>query len=544
MKKFHSAITVLAVVTVFFLLAQTTSQATRNTNNPKDPTFNKDIAPIFYKNCAECHRPGETAPFSVLSYKDVRPWAKSIREKVLKREMPPWHADSDHGEFKNDRRLTQAEIDTITSWVDRGAAEGNPKDLPPPPKFADGWSIGQPDLILHMKEEYTLGANGPDEYQYFTIATGFTEDKYIQMAEARPGNRKIVHHILALVIPPGGMDFGKMSREELSDFFNKEMKNSPFYRDGYLSRLKPETAVNDDGCNDKMPGDGDSGEFITGYAPGHNADIWEPGVAKKIPAGSALLLQIHYSKVTGSEQKDRSMVGLVFAKEPPKKEMLKKGISNIYFKIPANTERHKATACWSPKEDISIYSLMPHMHYRGAAMEFRALYPDGKTETLLNVPNYSFAWQTNYNLKAPKFIPKGTRIQVTSHFDNSAKNKFNPDPSNSVRWGDPTYDEMLIGYIDYIAERKPVAGLDAKALDTFVGRYNAGFINVNVVRQSNRLFAEISNQPKLELLPEIENKFFIRETESSVTFVKNDKGEVIEAVVELGSRTIRAKKKE
>ncbi len=512
-------------------------------NKAKAVTFTKDVAPIFFKNCAECHRAGETAPFSVMSYKDVRPWAKSIREKVVNKEMPPWHADAAYGHFKNDRRLSQKEVDTITDWVDGGAIEGDPKNLPPAPKFAEGWSIGAPDLVLQMKEEYTIEAGGPDEYQYFTIPTGFTEDKYIQMAEARPGARKVVHHILAFVIPPGGLDFGKMSREEVEKFFESNMKNSPFYRDGYLSRMKPDQPVNDDGCNGKIKDDGDSGEFLTGYAPGHNPDVFEPGVAKRIPAGSTLMLQVHYSKVAGSVLKDRSMVGFVFAKEPPKKLLLKRGVSNIFFKIPPGAERHQATACWTPKEDINVYSLMPHMHYRGAAMEFKAFYPDGKSETLLNVPNYRFDWQTNYSLNAPKFIPKGTKIQITSFFDNSAKNKFNPDPKQAVRFGDPTYDEMLIGYIDYIAERKSVAGLDEKALESFTGRYSAGFINVNVSRNGGRLFAELKDQPKIEMLPEAENKFYIRETDGFVTFVKNEKGEVTEAAIELGGNTIRAKKK-
>ena len=511
--------------------------------NSRNITYTKDVAPIFFKNCAECHRAGEAAPFSVMSYKEVRPWAKSIREKVVNKEMPPWHADAAVGHFKNDRRLSQNEIDIIAAWVDGGAEEGAANNLPPAPKFSEGWSIGAPDQVLQMKEEYTIEASGPDEYQYFTISTGFNEDKYIQMAEARPGNRKVVHHILAFVIPPGGIDFGKMSREEVEKLFEKEMKNSPFYRDGFLSRLKPEQPVNDDGCNGKIKDDGDSGEFLTGYAPGHNPDIWEAGVAKKIPAGSTLMLQVHYSKIAGSAQKDRSMVGLVFAKGPPKKLMLKRGVSNIFFKIPPGAERHQATACWTTKEDINIYSLMPHMHYRGAAMEYKAFYPDGKSETLLNVPNYRFDWQTNYNLSAPKFIPRGTKIQITSYFDNSAKNKFNPDPKQSVRFGDPTYDEMLIGYIDYIADRKAVAGFDAKALESFSGRYSAGFINVNVVRSGDRLFAEMKDQPKIELLPEAENKFFIRETEGYVTFVKNEKGEVIEAIIDMGGNKIHAKKK-
>ena len=175
-----------------------------NGTNPTRPpvTFSKDVAPIFFEKCAGCHRSGEAAPMSMLTYAEARPWAKSIREKVISREMPPWHADPHHGEFKNDRRLSQAEIDTIVDWVDRGAKEGNPADLPPAPQFVEGWNIGKPDLILPMREEFTLAASGPDEYQYFEVDTNFAEDRYVQMAEARPGNRKIVHHILAFVQPP------------------------------------------------------------------------------------------------------------------------------------------------------------------------------------------------------------------------------------------------------------------------------------------------------------------------------------------------------
>src|SRR5215470_20298751 len=171
-------------------------------NRGKAVTFTKDVAPIFFKNCAECHRAGEAAPFSVMSYKDVRPWAKSVKEKVVKREMPPWHADPHVQEFKNDRRMTQAEIDTITAWVDGGAMEGDPKDLPPQPEFAEGWNIGKPDMVITMPEEFTLEAKGPDEIQYFEADPGFKEDKYVMMAEARPGNRKIVHHLIAFIRPP------------------------------------------------------------------------------------------------------------------------------------------------------------------------------------------------------------------------------------------------------------------------------------------------------------------------------------------------------
>ncbi len=196
-----TALTALTILAAAFFVAPSSS-AGGLAKSKAAVTFNKDVAPILFKNCAECHRPGEAAPMSLLSYKDARPWARSIREKVVSREMPPWHADPHVGQFSNDRRLTRAQIDTITAWVDGGAKEGEPRDLPPAPKFVEGWSIGQPDLILKMPEEFTLDANGPDEYQHFEIDPGFTEDKYVQMAEARPGNRRIVHHIVASILPP------------------------------------------------------------------------------------------------------------------------------------------------------------------------------------------------------------------------------------------------------------------------------------------------------------------------------------------------------
>src|SRR5262249_21338305 len=196
MKTVHKIIAAMAGAAALFLLSLPTSQAAG------DLTFNKDVASIFFKNCAECHRPGATAPFSALTYKDARPWAKSIREKVLTGEMPPWHADPHTGQWANDRHLAQKEIETIVAWVDQGVWEGEPRDLPPQPEFVDGWTIGKPDLVLTMPEEFTLEASGPDDYQYFQIDPKFTEDKYVQMAEARPGNRKIVHHIAAFIQPP------------------------------------------------------------------------------------------------------------------------------------------------------------------------------------------------------------------------------------------------------------------------------------------------------------------------------------------------------
>jgi Copper type II ascorbate-dependent monooxygenase, C-terminal domain len=431
------------------------------TQSKSSVTFNKDVAPILFKNCVVCHRPGEAAPMSLLSYKDARPWARSIREKVVSREMPPWHADPRVGQFSNDASLTQDQIDAITAWVDGGAKEGDPRDLPPAPKFVEGWSIGQPDAILKMPEEFTLEANGPDEYHHFLIDTGFTEDKYVQLAEARPGNRKIVHHINALIIPPppGVISWKAPPKEELEAFIAE--LDPILYSEKYLRRVRPNVPVYNDGCQLPSGGSGNqfdgSGDFfttmiLTEFLPGVKPSIWEPGTVRRIPAGAKIALEVHYSRTTGQVEKDRSMVGLVFAKQPPRKELFSRLISNYYFQIPPGAENHRVMSCWTAPEDIHLITARPHMHNRGKAMEIKVFYPDGRSEVLINVPRYDFAWQTSYNFKQPVAIPKGTRFMVTGYFDNSAKNRNNPDPAKAVRFGEPTYDEMMVGWITYTVD--------------------------------------------------------------------------------------------
>lgn len=495
-------------------------------------TFNKDVAPIFYKSCAECHRPGEAAPFSVLNYKDVRPWARSIKEKVVSRQMPPWHADPTVGHWANDPRLSQAQVDTISAWVDGGAIEGNPKDLPPPPQFVEGWGIGTPDVIIQMPEEYSVEASGPDEYQYFDTPTNFKEDKYVQMAEARPGNRKVVHHIIAFVVPPGQPSLNMIPKEQRSAALEGSLKNTPFYRDGFLIRMKKDQPVYNDGSEvpANLKGFNAVDDFLTAYAPGSDYGEWKPGTAKKIPAGATIRFQVHYSKIAGSVQKDRSMIGLIFAKQPPEKLMRTRAVANVFFEIPPNADRHRVTAAWKPSLDINLYSLMPHMHYRGVAMEYKVFYPDGRSEVLLNVPAYSFNWQMAYRPQAPIHIPAGSKIQVTGYFDNSTKNKFNPDPNQAVRQGEPTYDEMMMGFMDYTAEKpQNLAKMDPQVFDRYVGKYDLGNSREYVVsREGNRYFGQATKNPKRELFPASETRFFIPEIESQITFVNDEKGEVIE----------------
>lgn len=459
----------LPLLVVVCLVALTfINSSSASSGSSKAVTFSRDVAPIFFKNCAECHRPGEAAPMSLLSYKDARPWARSIKEKVVTKQMPPWHADSHFQQFANDRRLSQAQVDTIAAWVDQGAKEGDPKDLPAAPKFTEGWTIGKPDIVLQMLDEFTLDASGPDEYQYFEIATNFKEDVYVQMAEARPGNRKIVHHIIAFVQPPPAKDgkggkYANITKADIEKFREEQEKRSIFRRDGFLMRMKSGMPVYDDGCALPNGGNGETLDlkaeqnnidFLTGFAPGMNAGIMELGTVKKIPAGSKILLQLHYSKVSGKTEKDRSMIGLVLAKTPADKHLYTRPIANTYFQIPAGAENHRVTSCWTTKEDIHLSTLMPHMHLRGKAMQIAAYYPDGHNEILLDVPNYSFSWQTVYYLKKPIALPSGTRIVVTAHFDNSTKNKYNPDPSQAVRFGEPTYDDMMIGWINYTVDKE------------------------------------------------------------------------------------------
>lgn len=468
------ALVCFAALALFLLPA---GQAGGNKASAKKVTYAKDVAPIFYKNCAECHRAGESAPFSILSYKDTRPWAKSIREQVVSKQMPRWDANPAHGKFANDRRLTQKDIDTIVAWVDGGALEGNPKDLPRAPKFVEGWTIGQPDLVLTMPEEFTLEATGPDEYQYFEIPTNFTEDKYVQAVEARPGNRQIVHHIIAFIKPPAkeNPNRPKLTKEQIAKLRAEYEKNSIQYQEGFLRRTKTDAPVYNDGCAippeeykkrrvEGGEGGGNNNNWLVGYAPGNIVQPWPAGMVKKIPAGSSVIFQVHYNKAAGSVQKDRSSVGLIFAKGPVKQEVMMAGVANPFMKLDPDKDNQKVTACWTAPEDIHIYTMTPHMHLRGKAQRIEAFYSDGRSEVLLDVPTYSFAWQVTYELQEPKAIPKGTKFLVTTLFDNSKKNIYNPDPLQAVRWGDPTYDEMMIGFIEYTVDNQKLRPVSAAGM--------------------------------------------------------------------------------
>jgi hypothetical protein len=403
MRRVTLAFASISFLAVFCFVALPAGSADDIKKEIKIVTFNKDVAPILYKNCAECHRAGEIAPMSLITYKEARPWARSIKEKVLVREMPPWHADPRHGQFLNDRRLSQQDVDTIVAWVDQGAKEGEPGDLPAPPKYPDGWNIGKPDAVFYLPEEYPVPADGVVEYKYFTVDTKFTEDKWIQAAEIRPGNRGVVHHVIVFV---------------------------------------------QNGADRKL---------LVGYAPGEQPALISKGLGKKIPAGSKLVFQVHYTP-NGTAAKDRSYVGLVFTKQRPKNELMTRPILNARFAIPPGDPNYRVESSYTFTEDGQIHSLMPHMHLRGKDFEYRVTFPDGSSKVILSVPRYDFAWQSYYVLKEPVRAPKGTRVDCVAHFDNSSKNKYNPDPTKEVRWGDQTWEEMMIGWMSYTLDKNMAGG--------------------------------------------------------------------------------------
>jgi hypothetical protein len=547
------------LLAIFCLIVGLTYLPVSNASDVKSKaavTFTKDVAPIIYKNCAGCHKPNDIGPMSLLTYKEARPWARSIKEKVATRAMPPWSADPGHGDFSNDTRLSQSDIDTIVAWVDQGAKEGNSRDLPAMPAFSDQWEIGKPDVVLSMPREHEISGQGSDDYIYFRVPTNFTEDKWIQAAEFRPGNKRVVHHAVVFIETPEMIAMAKASARRRGQPVEGEQAPSVFegsghqifQKDGTLRRVKSEAPVIDDGCSVSHGGSlggGTGGALLCVYAPGRNADIWPEGTAKRVPAGSNLIFQMHYSKTTGNTEKDRTSLALVFARKPVEKMILSQDVTNFFFQIPAGAENHEASACYTFARDVQLVSYMPHMHVRGKSMKYEVIYPDGRRETLLQVSHYNFNWQTLYKLKKPLAVPKGTRMVVTASFDNSSKNKYNPDPKRTVRFGEPTYDEMLVGFVDYLTDRpkeRSMAKVDPAIYDSYAGEYVVGpGVSFTISREGDRLLFSAPGQPKIEAYPESETKFFFKIVDAQVTFVK-DKGETRELVFEMNGQAMRAKK--
>jgi Copper type II ascorbate-dependent monooxygenase, C-terminal domain len=364
---------------------------------------------------------------SLLTYEDARPWAKAIREKVGVGRMPPWHATQAHGIFLNDRRLSEEEKDTLIRWVDGGAPKGDAKDLPPAPKFADGWEIGTPDAVISMPKEFEVKESGTIAYQFFEAPTNFTEDRWIQAIEVRPGARSVVHHVLVFCREPGA--------RRPPAFVQTVPK---------LAGLgQAPSHGNASSQEHALPG-----ALIATTAPGTNAMIFKSGTAMRIKAGAIFAFQVHYT-ANGTATKDRTSVGVIFAKQPPQQEIRNSAFVNPFFVIAPGADNQAVESAIQFNEDSHIWALFPHTHLRGKSWEYRLVYPDGRVEVVLSVPKYDFNWQTYYLFAKPLAVPKGSRLEATAHYDNSTANKWNPDPNVAVRWGAQTWEEMQYSGITY-----------------------------------------------------------------------------------------------
>ena len=434
------------------------------------PTFAKDVAPIVFEKCVTCHRPGEVAPMTLLSYEDVRPWAKVIKTKVMGREMPPWGADPEHSlKMRNDRSLSKQQIDTIVAWVDGGAPKGSDADMPPVPTFTEGWTAGrEPDVVLEMPVEYQIPAEGEVGVQMFYSKSPFTEDKFAEMLEIRPGNRAVLHHagVFVVDIPEGAQIVnGRLVAPD-----------GKIADDRARSDFRAEAAMGLPGSNK-----------LLSWVPGRGLDRHRSDIGKRIPAGKYLNWQLHYNP-TGKAEKDRTKLGIWFNKVPVTHELLirqagdplatTKGGLSLYRaegkeieyaaeegstrrrsrtpNIPPYAEDWSLTGITPVTEDITLYTMSPHMHLRGKSLKWVVVYPDGREQTILDVPKFDFNWQIDYELETPLHIPAGSKILGIGKYDNSARNKWNPAPNLPVYWSEQSWDEMYQPFTLYSVDSQTV----------------------------------------------------------------------------------------
>ena len=382
--------------------------------DPNSPvTYSNQIARVLQKHCVECHRTGEIAPFTLTDYEEVVGWSDMIAEVVESKRMPPWGANPQHGEFLNSRLMTDEEKQLIYDWVEAGAPEGDPSELPEPRQFVDGWRLPQePDLVIPMSDRpFVVPAEGVVEYQYFAADPKFAEDTWISASDVVPGERSVVHHVIVFISPPE-----ETRRRGLG--------------------------------------------WLAAYVPGQSSMQLPPGQARLVPAGSKLIFQMHYTP-NGSPQEDLTKIGLVFADPNTVTEEIVTTVAlEEKFEIPPHAENYRVSKTrhhWPAQG--RLLAMSPHMHVRGKSFRFEAIWPDERREVLLDIPNYDFNWQNSYQLAGPIEIPEGFAIECVAHFDNSVNNLVNPDPNASVRWGDQTWNEMMIGFFEVAVPR---GSMDAK----------------------------------------------------------------------------------
>jgi thiol-disulfide isomerase/thioredoxin len=371
------------------------------------PTFHADIQPIIQKSCLPCHRSEGVAPFSLDGYEAVKSRAKMLDFVIEAGIMPPWFAEKGSGPWRNDMSLPEGDHEKLKAWIESGMPKGDPNRAPAPIKFESGWTIGRPDAVFSLPEPVKIEASGVMPYVNINVPTGFTEDKWVERIEVVPGDRRAVHHVLVFVRTPADAPDSEAGdlRAELSGFFGV-------------------------------------------YVPGNSSLIYPDGLAKRIPKGAILRFQIHYTPY-GQASQDQTKIGLVFAENPPRSEVQTASLANLFFSIPPGAQSHPVEAQIRVPRDVQILSFLPHMHVRGSAARYELQNPQG-SQVLLNVPRYDFNWQLNYVLAKPLDVRAGETIKFTAWYDNSDQNPANPDPSKTVRWGPQTFNEMHLGYVEYI----------------------------------------------------------------------------------------------
>ncbi len=364
---------------------------------PEKVTYAEHVGTLLHDNCVSCHRPGDIAPMSLLTYDEARPWAKSIAKAVTDGTMPPWHANPDHGAFRNDRSLSAREKALLARWVKQGAPAGDLSQAPAPPEFEESWRLGEPDLVVTF-DSVDLPADGPDVFRDLIADPGHTEDRWIRAIEVLPGDRKVVHHVIIYA-----------------------------------------------GNGNEEPSSG----WLGAWAAGMDPMTFPKGTAKLLQKGHVLVADMHYHP-SGEPATDATKIGIHFYDGEPEKELINLWVQNASFKIPAGASDHEVRSSHTFTQDSTIHALLPHMHYRGKDFTYTATFPDGTSQTLLQVDSYDFNWQTNYELESPLVVPAGTKINCVAHYDNSEDNPYNPDPTRDVTFGNESFDEMMIGFVDYV----------------------------------------------------------------------------------------------
>jgi mono/diheme cytochrome c family protein len=394
------------------------------------PTFYRDVQPVLQQHCQTCHRAGGIAPMAFESYEQTRPYAGAIRHAVQEKSMPPWFADSNVGRFSNDPSLSAAEVAAIAAWAAANSPAGEKEDAPPPRRWVEGWSIPRPDLVLKMPQAVRLPASGDIEYTYEIVPTHFAEDRWVQMAEVLPGLRSNVHHGVVYIRPPD------------SNWLRHAPVGTPF------------TASTLTDPEDRRGTHWTDSDVLLVYAPGSSPDAWPASMAKFIPAGSDLVFQMHYS-ANGVAASDQTSIGLILAKQAPEQRVLTLQLTNDHFVIPPGDSNYRVEARGTLPNDATLLSFLPHMHLRGKRFEYNLVHrnkeaagkPAYEIEPLLRV-NYHFHWQMSYRLAEPRLLKAGAELQAVAWYDNSENNPHNPDPGAAVRWGEQTYEEMMVGFFD------------------------------------------------------------------------------------------------